>query len=299
MRMNEPRSRLGPLEVSRLFKEAAVEWNRDGAPMFGAAIAFYTTFYMAPVLIIAIAVAGAVFGEDAAEGRVVRDLARFIGRPGAEAVQNIVSEARPSAASLTASALSVLTMIFGATRAFGGLKTALERMWDVDGGERSFLSQFAFNRLVSFAMVLIVGVLLLALLAAGTALSAVDRFAPDWFPERAIAHFLRAADLLVSAGAAMLLFALIYRYLPEAEIEARDVWLGAFVAAMLFTAGKFAISWYLGRSGLSSLFGAAGSLVAVNVWVYFSAQILLFGAELTQVYARRWGSRRGKAAASA
>ncbi|MGH6914060.1 MAG: YihY/virulence factor BrkB family protein [Geminicoccales bacterium] len=289
-----------PVQLLWLLKQALIEFQRDNAALFGAAIAFYTFFSLSPMLVIIIAVAGLAYGDAAAEGRVVDEVSRYIGRQSAEALQHLLANARPSSESLAASALGLLTMFFGATRAFGSLKAALETMWKFgESSSRSLLTQLALSRLLSFLMVLVVGTLLLLLLAAGAVVAALDNFVPGWISDGTFAYFLRCLEIAISIVSAAVLFALIYRVLPEARIEWSDVWLGSFTAAILFTAGKSVIGWYLGRGSLSSLFGAAGSLVVLMLWVYYSAQILLFGAEVTEVYAKRWGSYGRRARESA
>lgn len=299
-------------EVWTFLRETYSAFAEDNATLFGAALAYYTFFSLAPLLIIAIAVAGAVFGAEAARGEVVAQIESVIGREGAEAVQRMLARAQESRAGLTASLVGIATLFLGATRVFTNLQTALNVMWDTDSdresaGFRANVRRIAKKRAVSFAMVLAVGVLLLALLFASTALSAVgnllDQVTPgrtelaELAPGPAELWLYQAFDLVLSFGVVTLLLAFIYKFLPDTRVDWRDVWFGAVATAALFTAGKFLIGWYLGSRSIDSVFGAAGSLVVVLLWVYYSAQILLFGAEMTQVFARRFGSKAQRAPA--
>lgn len=272
------------------------EFSSDNAALFGAALAYYTFFSLAPLLIIAIAVAGSIFGAEAARGEIVAHLRDVVGSDGAEAIQSLLAGVRRSSGGLTASVLGGATLALGATRVFTNLQTALNVMWDVTpeeaGGIRASLRRVVEKRLVSFAMVLGVGGLLLASLFASAAISALGGLLSGVAPAPAEIALYRLSDLAVSFFTVTLVLAAVYRVLPDTEVQWRDVWLGALATALLLTAGKFVIGWYLGSKSIGSVFGAAGSLVILLLWVYYSAQILLFGAEMTQVYATRFGSKR-------
>jgi membrane protein len=247
---------------------------------------------MAPLLIIVIAVAGAVFGREAAEGQLVWQIQDLIGRDGAEVVQNLLGGAREPGAGVIATVLGLLTLFYGATAVVSELRSALNTIWCVPMREestlRSLLSML-IDRTLSFAMILGIGFLLLVSLAINAGLSALgDRFhfyfrTPEWA--------LQFVDFFISYAVITLLFALLYKVVPDLYVEWRDVILGAALTAALFTIGKTVIGIYLGKAGIVSTYGAAGSLVVVLLWVYYSAQIFFLGAEFTQAYAQQFGSR--------
>jgi membrane protein len=284
--------------VWKLVWDTYWEFSEDNAPLFGAALAYYTFFSMAPLLMIAIAVAGFVFGAEAARGEVAEQLKNFLGAEGATTVQSLLSRVQESEAGMTASIIGLLTLTLGATRVFTNLQTALNVMWGVSGKEitglRANLWSFVKKRALSFAMVLAVGFLLLVSLLASAALNATNHYLSELAPAPAHMPILWLSDFLISFGGVTLLLALVYKVLPDTTIDWRDVWFGAVVTALMFMGGRLLIGWYLGNSSIGSVFGAAGSLIILLVWVYFSAQIFLFGAEMTQVFARRFGSRRSR-----
>jgi membrane protein len=275
-----------------LVKETVAAWIEDYAPSMGAALAYYTLFSVAPVLIIVIAVAGFFFGEEAARGELFGQVRGLIGDDGAAALQGLVQSADKPAQGAIATAISLVTMLLGATAVFGELQSALDRIWQVPKSEESSgVWNFIRTRMLSFAMVLGLAFLLLVSLVVSAALSALGNwwgaFLGEWEIVLQLLNF--AASFAVFTG----MFALIYKYVPRIEIAWRDVWVGAAVTALLFSIGKSLIGLYIGKSGVTSGFGAAGSLVALMVWVYYSAQIFLLGAEFTWVYSYRRGSRRG------
>jgi membrane protein len=273
-----------------LLGEAAEGWRRDNAPRLCAALAYYTLFSLAPLLLVAIAIAGLVFGEQAAQGQIVAQLRGLLGETGALAVEQMVEHSRRPGSGLLATAIALLTLLLGASGVFGELKSALNVVWDVpESAGRSGLTGLLRDRLASFAMVLAVGFLLLVSLLASAVLASADGLLSSLIPGWVTAlHLLNAA---LSLGTITVLFALIYKLLPDARIHWSDVWVGAAITAALFTAGKQLIGLYLGRSSFGSVYGAAGSLVVLIVWVYYAAQVFFFGAELTQAYARHHGSR--------
>jgi membrane protein len=285
--------------VGILLARTFSEWREDHASQYGAAIAYYTFFSIAPLLILAIALAGVFFGADAAEGRIVTELQGFIGRDGAEAVQALVRRARGSDAGLTVSIAGIGALLLGATQVFNSLQTALNLMWEapdrtVRTGVKWDLLQLARNRALSFAMVLVVGLLLVLSLLASAGVSLLGTFLSRLGREPAEVLFLRISEIVLSFGALTCLLAVVYKILPDARIAWRDVWFGAAVTSSLLTAGKLVIGWYLGSSSIGSVYGAAGSLIVLLVWVYYSSQLLLFGAEMTQVWACEIGSRRNR-----
>lgn len=276
-----------------LFKDAALNWMKDYAQSMGAALAFYTVLSIAPLLLIVIAVAGFVFGEDAARGEIYQQLHGMLGSHGALAVQDLLESASRRAQGASAAAFGAVLLFVGATTVFAELQDALDRIWRVPRRQRSSgLWGLLRARLLSFGLILGIGFLLVVSLAASAALRALSRW---WDPDsESFATFSGWTELSMSLGLVTVVFALIYKTMPHARIAWRDVWIGAGVTALLFLIGKGLIGLYIGGSGITTLYGAAASLVIVLLWVYYSAQIFLYGAEFTWVYAHRYGSRRGQ-----
>ena len=275
-----------------LTKESVSQFSEDFAPSMGAALAYYTIFSIAPLLIIAIAVAGFVFGEDAARGQIFAQLRGLLGDRGAAAIEAAVKSASQTGSGTFAAIAGIVTLLLGATSVFGELQSDLDRIWDStpkDSGLRGLLR----GRLLSFGMVLGIGFLLLVSLVLSAAVSALGHFWHDVLPgsETLMQVINFVLGFVVITG----LFAMIYKLLPRCEIRWADVWIGATVTSLLFSIGKFLIGLYLGRSSVASSFGAAGSLVIVLLWVYYSAQIFLLGAEFTRTYSYRHGTRRSEA----
>ena len=285
---------MAPRDILGLLKEAFEEWNEDNAPRLGAALSYYTIFSIAPLLMISIAVAALVFGHDAAEGRIVAQLQQFIGRGAAESVQAMIENARKPGQGVLATVFGTVTLLFGAGGAFNELRAALDIIWEVPPPKGGGIKALLHERLASFGMVLVMGFLLLVSLVLSAVLSAFE--VKGTFPGSVVV--LQIVNIGVSLAVITALFALLFKYLPDAHppVAWKDIWIGAFITAALFTLGKFGIGLYLGRSSVASAYGAAGSLVLLLVWVYYSAQILFYGAELTHVYARRHGSRLGLSA---
>ena len=275
-----------------LVKKAVQAWSDDYAPSMGAGIAYYTTFSLAPLLIIVIGVAGLVFGQEAARGEIVGQLAGLVGEQSAKTVQSLLTTAnqhQPSS-NILVSIVGFVTLLIGASSVFGELQSALDRIWRAPAQEqRSGVIALFRARLLSFGMVVALGFLLLVSLVVGAALSAAGKWSGTLFPGALV--LLQILNVVVAFAVTVALFAAAYRILPRVHIAWSDVWMGATVTAVLFNAGKYLIGLYLGRAGVSSQFGAAGSLIIILVWVYYSAQIFLLGAEFTWVYAHRHGSR--------
>lgn len=247
----------------------------------GAALAYYTAFSLAPLLIIAVAIASLFFGEKATQGYLSTELQGALGETVAKAVEEMVKNARASGDGPFASVIGVIALLFGAGGVFGQLQTSLNAVWDVPPTSGGFW-QFLRARFLSFAMVLGIGFLLLVSLVASTSISALSKSLPV-----STAFMAQAINQLLSFAVITALFALIYRVLPDRQIAWRDVWLGAAFTALLFTVGKYLIGLYLGKGGATSAFGAAGSLAVILLWVYYASQILLFGAQFTYVRAMR------------
>jgi membrane protein len=272
-----------------LTKESFQEWLDDGALDLGAALAYYTIFSLAPMLLVVIAVAGLVWGRDAVQGQLVGQMQGLVGEQGGQAIQTMVANAGRHGSGVLATIVAVVTILFGATGVFAQLQSSLNRIWNVEPKPGAGLSAFVKTRLLSFGMVLGIGFLLLVSLVVSAAVAAVGKWATGLLP--AAEMLVQGLTFVVSFVLVTLLFAMIFKVLPDVEIAWRDVWIGAAVTALLFTLGKLLIGLYLGKSGVASTYGAAGSLVIVLLWVYFSAQIMFLGAEFTKAYASRYGSR--------
>ncbi|MDQ6620568.1 MAG: YihY/virulence factor BrkB family protein [Pseudomonadota bacterium] len=283
-----------PKELWQLVTKSARSWSDDFAPSMGAAISYYTVFSIAPLLLIIIAVAGLVLGREAASGQIFAQLQGLLGDEGATAIQGMVKSASSSGKSTIATIIGVVTLLLGATTVFGELQTSLDRIWKTPAAAKTEgLWQLLRTRVLSFGMILAIGFLLLISLAASAALAAMGKWWSPLFGGSEV--LLQIANLVFSFIVITVLFALIYKFLPRVRIAWHDVWIGAAVTALLFTIGKTLIGLYIGKSGVASGFGAAGSLVVLLVWVYYSAQIFLLGAEFTWVYAYEHGSRKGEA----
>ena len=277
-------------EAGSLARETVRGWLDDFAPSMGAGIAYYTAFSLAPLLIIVIAVAGFVFGEDAASGYVYAQLSDLLGQQGAQVVRQMVDNAGQSEEGIIAPIASVAVLLVGATSVFAELQSDLDRIWKAPTPAHRGWWGLIRGRLLSLGLVVSIGFLLLVSLVLSAALAALSK----WWSGRfdGIEWLLYALDLAVSIGVVTSMFALMYKILPRVKIGWHDVWIGAFATAMLYTVGKFLVGLYIGQTRVASGFGAAGSLAVVLVWVYYSAQIFLLGAEFTWVYAHRYGSRR-------
>ncbi len=274
-----------------LLKQVATSWLDDYVPSMGAALAYYTMFSLAPLLLIVVSVAGLVFGEDAARGEIQAQLQGLMGEQGAGAVQGLLASVREPVQGLTATAVGLVLLLVGATTVFAELQGSIDRIWRVPGRLcKGGWFPLVRARLMAFGMILAVGFLLIVSLVTSAMLAAVGRHLDPVFGgwQTVVEGGNTVGGFLLVA----FMFGLIYKVMPRQRVLATDVWLGALLAALLFTGGKFVIGAYIGRSGVTSGFGAAGSLVVVLLWVYFSAQILLIGAEFTCVYTRTFGSQK-------
>ena len=280
-----------PKTITALLREAGAAWFADNAPRFGAALAFYTLFSLAPVLIVALSVTGFVFGERTAQREIVRQFQGLIGAQGATAIETIIQNTNQPALEVFATTLGLLAILVGASGAFIELQDALNTIWKVDTGTKSFWIVVLRQRVFSLGLVVATGFLLLTSLVVTAGLSAAERFASNLLPVSGL--LLESINFVFSFGMITILFAIIFKFIPDTTVSWRDVRMGAAVTSLLFTVGKVLIGLYLGHSALTSVYGAAGSLAVFLIWIYFSAQILLFGAELTHVYALKYGSRIG------
>jgi membrane protein len=275
--------------IWQFLKTTINEWVEAEPFQLAAALSYYTLFSLAPLLLIAIGVAGLVFGREAAQNQIVETLQGMIGQDSAKAVQEMIqaSSEKPKTGMLS-TIIGFIALLFGAGGVVGQLQTSLNKMWEVTPKPGQGISGFLRQRFFSFAMVLAIGFLLLVSLVVTAVLSSFTAMLGSLLGDATfVAH---AIDILVSFGFVTLLFALIYKYVPDVEIQWRDVWVGAALTSILFTVGKYLIGLYIGTSGVSSTFGAAGSLITILVWVYYSSLIFFLGAEFTRVYATQYGS---------
>jgi membrane protein len=280
-------------QLLTLLRKSAAAWNNDDASSMGAALAFYTLFSIAPLLVIVIAVAGLIVGRDAAQGHILGQLRGLTGDAGAQAVEDLLKSANSPAKSALAAVLGTVLLLLGATTVFIELYGNLNRIWRSPSAPKaSGMWHLIRTRILSFGMILGIGFLLLVSLVVSAGLAA----AGDWWGARFLGWPLvgQAVNFIMSLATYTLAFAMIYKFLPRVRIAWHDVWIGATVTAALFEIGKFLIGLYVATS-ITSVFGAAGSLVVLLVWLYYSAQVFLLGAEFTRVYAYRRGSRAGEA----
>lgn len=285
---------VNPKAIFNLLKASVGAWSDDKSPRLGAALSFYTVFAMPPLFIIAIFIASLVFDPAAVQKEMFSEVGGLIGKKSAEAIQSAMAAQYQSNKGLVASIIAIGTLILTATGLFIELQDALNTIWGVEAKPGHGVMGFIRIRLLSFAMVVGIGFLLLVSLVVSAALAAATKYIAGFFPSMGILSEI-GGDI-VSFAVITVLFAMIFKVLPDVKIAWRDVWIGAAVTSLLFTGGKFLLGWYLGRSSTISAYGAAGSLVLILLWVYYSAQILFFGAEITKVYANRFGVRLQPAA---
>jgi membrane protein len=275
--------------VRELLRHTVIECNRHEATRLGASLAFYAVLSLAPLVILTIALAGLFVGMEAARDQVSLQFQELLGPAGATAVQSMIAHAQNVRATSIASALGLLTLLFGASQIFSELQSALNKIWEVDVSRTSGILALIRRRFFSLGLVLAIGLLLLVSLLLSAALAAVGKFMggalplPEWM--------LQGFDFLLSVAGTSALFALIFHYIPDAQTDWRHSWIGGLFTAGLFSLGKTLIGLYLGKAGIGSAYGAAGSLVVVVVWVYYSSLIFFFGAELTHVLSRRRRTR--------
>ena len=273
-----------------LLKDAVTGWSDHHAARIGAALAFYTVFSLGPILLLAVAVAGFFFGRGTAQGEVHQQMTYLIGPEAAAQVQMVLQHAHRPTAGLVATVISLVTLLLSADTALVELKSGLDEIWSVPAAARRWYWDYLRTRLLSVALIFALGLLLLASLLFSAALGALETLSRGIL---VVGVILRWTSSLVSFALAGLLFATVYKVLPSVRLAWKDVAVGALITALLFIAGKYAIGAYLGSSTVASTYGAAGSVIVVLLWVYYSAQVFLFGAELTRGYACRFGSRRG------
>jgi membrane protein len=280
---------VNPKAIWNLLKAAVGEWSKDKSPRLGAALSFYTVFAMPPLFMIVIFVASLVFDPETVRTQMFSEVGGLIGKKSAEAIQAAMEAQYQTNKGMVASAIALGTLILTATGLFIELQDALNTIWRVETKPGHGIMGFIRIRLMSFAMVVGIGFLLLVSLVVSAGLAAATKYVSGLMPGVGVVSLI-ASDV-VSFAVITVLFAMIFKVLPDVRIDWRDVWIGGLVTSLLFTGGKFLLGWYLGRSTTISAYGAAGSVVLILLWVYYSAQILFFGAEMTKVYAIRYGSR--------
>jgi membrane protein len=265
-------------------------WNEDRPFELAAALAYYTLFSLAPLLVIAVSVAGFFFGREAAQNQIVQTLSGFVGKDAGLVIQTMIENAakQQTSDSIIAVIVGVALLLFGAGGVIGQLQSSLNMIWGVEPKPGQGVLGFIKERFISYAMVLGVGFLLLVSLIVSAALSAFDQFLEGTMPGTGI--LLQIIHFLVSLGLIAFMFAAIYRFMPDARIAWKDVAIGGFLTALLFNVGKYFIGLYIGQSSVASVYGAAGSIVTLLLWIYYSSLIFFFGAEMTQVYAAKYGS---------
>ncbi|MDZ8053373.1 MAG: YihY/virulence factor BrkB family protein [Aulosira sp. ZfuVER01] len=274
--------------IWKLFQETFKEWSEDKASRLAAALAYYTIFSIAPLLIIVIAIVGAVFGEEAARGEIVRQIQGLVGRQGAEFIETAIQNANQPETGTIASIISIFVLLLGATGLFNELQDALNTIWEVKTKPGAGVNNMVRQRALSFAMVLGIGFLLLVSLVISAGLTALVTFFSNLVP--GFDWIWQIVNFLLSFAITTVLFGLIFKVLPDVKITWSDVLIGASITSLLFSIGRFLLGQYLGNGSFGSTYGAAGSVVVILAWIYYAAQILFFGAEFTQVYARRYGS---------
>jgi membrane protein len=272
-----------------LLSETYKEWRQDNAQTLGAALAFYTTFSLAPLLIIVIAIFGVILGKEIVQLEILRRTQELIGPQGAAAVKMMIGAAYRPGTGLPATIIGILVILIGSTSALVMLTHSLNLIWGAKPNPKAPIWNLVKERLLSFVMILVIGLLLVLSLLLSIVLSFLTGFFQNLLPVPPF--FIEVCDFLLSFLLITLLFAVVYKVLPNVKIAWTDVWVGSGITAILFTLGKFLFGMYLARSSIRSAYGAASSLAIILMWVYYSAQVFLIGAELTQVYANRYGSR--------
>ncbi len=285
----DSRTLLHPTQLWELLTDTFVAWNNDNVPRHGAALAYYSILSLVPLLIILIAMIGIVFGQEVVQSYILEQIGYLVGPQSSEAIKDMLQRAREPSTGVFATVLATGTLVFAASGVFAQLQDSLNSIWGVVPKEGRGLWAMIQDRFMSVATVLGTGFLLLVSLALSATLAAVGKWFAGWLPAPEVV--LQVLDVCISFIMITGLFAMIFKVLPDAQVPWKSVWTGAALTALLFTIGKFMIGFYLGKSDVGSAYGTAGSLVIVLIWVYYSSQILLFGAEFTQVYTNRIGAR--------
>lgn len=278
-------------KIGRLLKKTFAEWQADKASRIAAALAYYTVFSISPLLVIAVAIAGAFFGQQTAQEQIMGQLTELVGKDGAQPILLALNNMSQPKIRGTASLISIGVLILGASGIFAQLQDALNTVWKVQPQPGQGILPFLRKRLSSFLMVLAIGFLLMLSLILSAVVSTVTRYSTDLLPDSMLIIPWGELDFLISLGLVTFLLCLMFKYVPDVKIAWKDVVVGSVITALLFVFGKFLLGLYLSKGSLGSAYGAAGSLIVFLAWVYYSAQIILLGAEFTQVYARMYGSK--------
>lgn len=281
------RFRIG--DVFSIVKETAKDWNDDNASRLAAALSCYTLLSLAPLVVLAVSIAGLAFGDEAARGHISRELGGLVGGEAAGAVEAVVENAKAPERGILNAIVGIAVLLFGASGVFAELQASLNTIWEVKAKPEEGIKGLIRQRFFSFAMVLAVAFVLLVSLVVSASLAAIGGFFEQYLPGGEA--LWQIVNFLVALAVTTALFALIFKVIPDAEIRWKDVWIGGLLTAVLFALGKLALGLYIGKSGVTSSFGVAGSLVALVIWVYYTSQIVFLGAEFTQVYARRYGGQ--------
>ncbi len=276
-------------KIGRLLQETFKEWQADKAPLIAAALAYYTVFSISPLLVIAIAIAGTIFGDQTAQTKITDQLVALVGQDGVKPILQALNNISQPKIRGFASLISIGVLIIGASGIFAQLQDALNTVWKVKPQPGQGIMPFLRKRLSSFLMVLAIGVLLILSLILSAVVATLSRYRTDFLPGSAI--LWENLDFIVSFGLITFLFCLMFKYVPDVKIAWKDVLIGSIITALLFLFGKYLLGLYLSKGSLGSAYGAAGSLIVFLAWVYYSAQIILFGAEFTHVYTRMYGSK--------
>jgi membrane protein len=274
--------------VGVLLKQTVSQWSDDEASRLAASLSLYTLLSIAPLLVIAVSVAGLAFGDEAARGQISQQISSIVGPQAGQSIESLVANARTPSSGIISTVVGVIVGLFGASGVFGELQSSLNRIWEVKPKPGRGIKGVIRDRFFSFSMVMGVAFLLLVSLVVSAGIATVSGVFKGMVE---LPLLWEALNVIISLAITSVLFALIFKLVPDVKIAWRDVWVGGVVTAVLFSIGRVALGWYVGRSATVSPFGAAGSLVALIVWVYYSAQILFFGAEFAQAYAARYGSR--------
>jgi len=279
-------------QLVHIMKCAVTEWFAHRCASKGAALAFYTLFSIAPILVLVIAIAGFFYGAEAAQGQLLHELKGLVGAQGAEAIQLVLAGARNKESGMWATAIATALLLFGATSVFAELKDSLDEIWSVPAPKDASWWDIARTRLLSFGLVLVLGFLLMVSLVVSAVLAVLEKYMNGIWKDATV--LLSWIAWAISFGVIATLFGVIYKMLPRIRLSWRDVTIGALGTAAMFTLGKFVIGLYIGNSGVANSFGAAGSMIALLLWVYYSAQIFFLGAEFARQYALQLGSLRNK-----
>ncbi len=275
-------------DLPSLVKDAAVSWNRDDPWRLSAIVAYYAILSLPGLLVIIINVVGYIWGTEIVEGKIYNELEDALGTSTADGVQSIFESAREEGQSFVSAAISIGALIFGATGVFYHLQISINKVWEIQSDPKSEILRYLIDRVRSFGFVLIVAFLLLISFVVSALLSALHGYIGTWFPELSL-YLVQMLNLLIPLAVITLLFALIFKYLPDAHIRWKTVWIGAIITSFLFTLGKELLSFYFSEASPGSIYGAAGSIIIVMLWVTYSCLILLFGAEFSWIYSKRYG----------